>query len=93
MLLLFLWIATAKSFWEHIVNTNWIFEYKPHFSSRSTNGNIRPFIEQTENVYIVKFQCLINYALTSGKFANSIFKNWEAVGAWFANSFIDLCLY
>ena len=39
-----------------------------------------------------QFQQLINYTLTSGKFANSIFKNWEAVGAWFANGFIDLCL-
>jgi len=29
----------------------------------------------TENICVVKFQCLINYTLTSGKFANLIFKN------------------
>ena len=49
--------------------------------SRSANGTIQTFIEQTENVYVVKFQCLINYTLSSGEFANSIFTNRAALGA------------
>jgi len=40
-----------------------------------------------------KFQCLISGTLTSGEFAWAISTNGGTVGTWFANGFIDLCLY
>ena len=46
-------------------------------------------IEKTENVYVQKFQRLINSTLFSGEFSKSLTSEWEAVGAYFAHGFID----
>ena len=57
--------------------------------SRSASDNIRTVIEKTESVYVQKFQRSINGTLFSGEFSKSLTSEQEAVGAYFASSFID----
>ena len=46
-------------------------------------------LEKTEGVYVQKFQRLINGTLSSGEFSKSLANEQEAIGAYFACSFID----
>ena len=57
--------------------------------SRSASDNIWTIIEKTESVYVQKFQRLINGTLCFGKIPKSLANKREAVGAYFASSFID----
>ena len=59
------------------------------FASRSASDNIRTIIEETESVYVQKFQRSINGTLFSGEFSKSLTSEREAVGAYFASGFID----
>ena len=53
------------------------------------SDNIQTIIEKMESVYVQKFQHLINGTLFSGEFSKSLTSEREAVGAYFARSFID----
>ena len=60
--------------------------------SRTADGSIRTIIEETESVYVRKFQRLINGTIASGVFARPSTTKSAAGRAWFASGFIGLYL-